>query len=596
MHDTASLHEHEHESPTSAAAEPIEAQPAVEQHPRGAVPGLVRRLSHGDDPLGGQPIPEPALAALRRRRGGGDPLPEGVAGSMGNALQTDLSGVRVHTDGEAQDLAKGLQAKAFTYGNDVYFGSGTYQPNSQDGQRTLAHELAHVAQQRSGADRGGPVVGRADDPAEAAADRTADSALTALRRQASRTDAVSPTKVRPLPGETVQRIPKFLKTIAARLGVHKPNPKAPVTTNAKPQDAPAPAPAQTQAATTSAPQVAPTPESATVAEGVVDAEETGKTSPVDVFVAALKPPSAPPSKAEGQKRMQALRVVITAMTPQERAEIAKNTDALDKAQTFLGDVAFLALMPALDAYTKATKKKSDGSTEQVKHHLTGAEADKFIADNMDAVPHIAPFLQAAKDAGKKGEGMIATVDGAMWNKLYEIQNPGETAGVDDLKTNAYVANRNPDRPAILHADRGTPSTAIHESMHQYTMNRNVLNEFGPPLNEGLTEFFTRMFTNQNAQPAKNGGPERTNYQANITFVRNIKKFMGANETAQETALAEVYFNGNTAKLKAAFVEAWKNAATPKQGAEVETAWTTLKEKLDSKNWAEALAQWPAATT
>jgi hypothetical protein len=49
----------------------------------------------------------------------------------------------------------------------------------------LAHEVSHVAAQRSGLDRPASPqlsIGRADDPAEAAADRSADRMMTALRR------------------------------------------------------------------------------------------------------------------------------------------------------------------------------------------------------------------------------------------------------------------------------------------------------------------------------------------------------------------------------------------------------------------------------
>ncbi len=59
----------------------------------------------------------------------------------------DFSGVRVHTDGEAQGLAEDLGAKAFTYGQDVFFGAGQFAPNTGAGSELIAHELAHVGQQ-----------------------------------------------------------------------------------------------------------------------------------------------------------------------------------------------------------------------------------------------------------------------------------------------------------------------------------------------------------------------------------------------------------------------------------------------------------------
>jgi hypothetical protein len=60
---------------------------------------------------------------------------------------TDFSAVRVHTDSNAQSLARSVNAQAFTVGNDVVFGAGQYAPESDSGKRLLAHELTHVIQQ-----------------------------------------------------------------------------------------------------------------------------------------------------------------------------------------------------------------------------------------------------------------------------------------------------------------------------------------------------------------------------------------------------------------------------------------------------------------
>lgn len=155
------------------------------------VPGLLGgegaslRRSTGTDVLGGSAVPDTVERELRSRRGRGAPLPSEIAGPLGAHFGTDLSDVRVHADERAGVLARSVEATAFTHGNDIYFAPGAYEPGGANGQRVLAHELSHVAAQRSGADRGsggGLTVGRADDPAEAAADRSADRALAALRR------------------------------------------------------------------------------------------------------------------------------------------------------------------------------------------------------------------------------------------------------------------------------------------------------------------------------------------------------------------------------------------------------------------------------
>jgi hypothetical protein len=82
--------------------------------------------------------------------GGGSPLPDGTRLQMESAFGTDFWGVRVHTGAEADASARSLGAHAYTAGNDVVFANGRYDPVSDGGQRTLAHELTHVVQQRSG--------------------------------------------------------------------------------------------------------------------------------------------------------------------------------------------------------------------------------------------------------------------------------------------------------------------------------------------------------------------------------------------------------------------------------------------------------------
>lgn len=65
---------------------------------------------------------------------------------MERTIRTSLREVRVHTGAQA---ARAVNATAFTHGNDIYFRPGSYRPESVDGRRLIAHELAHVAQQRA---------------------------------------------------------------------------------------------------------------------------------------------------------------------------------------------------------------------------------------------------------------------------------------------------------------------------------------------------------------------------------------------------------------------------------------------------------------
>lgn len=88
---------------------------------------------------------------LSANKGHGDPLPAETRALMEPRFGADFSEVRVHTSGEAVQLARDLQAQAFTHGQDIYFGAGQYDPGAADGQHLLAHELTHTIQQTGAA-------------------------------------------------------------------------------------------------------------------------------------------------------------------------------------------------------------------------------------------------------------------------------------------------------------------------------------------------------------------------------------------------------------------------------------------------------------
>ncbi len=78
---------------------------------------------------------------------GGSALNERERSFFEPLIGHDLSGVRLHTDGEANASARSINALAFTAGNNIVFGRGAYDPGTGTGKRLLAHELAHVVQQ-----------------------------------------------------------------------------------------------------------------------------------------------------------------------------------------------------------------------------------------------------------------------------------------------------------------------------------------------------------------------------------------------------------------------------------------------------------------
>lgn len=86
-------------------------------------------------------------SSLNASKGGGSPLPQGTRSFMENAFSADFSSVRIHNDRVAAELSRGINAKAFTAGNNIYFKEGHYNPESSEGRNLLSHELTHTLQQ-----------------------------------------------------------------------------------------------------------------------------------------------------------------------------------------------------------------------------------------------------------------------------------------------------------------------------------------------------------------------------------------------------------------------------------------------------------------
>ncbi|WP_175551200.1 DUF4157 domain-containing protein [Spirulina major] len=84
---------------------------------------------------------------IKQQQGKGDPIAEDIREPLEQAFGVDFSRVRIHTDGQSDQLNRSISALAFTTGKDIFFKQGAYQPRSPKGQALLAHELTHVVQQ-----------------------------------------------------------------------------------------------------------------------------------------------------------------------------------------------------------------------------------------------------------------------------------------------------------------------------------------------------------------------------------------------------------------------------------------------------------------
>jgi hypothetical protein len=127
---------------------------------------------------GGAPCPtcEEKTQVLRATEGAAGParVPDGFAQALGPGrplepevraffeprLGQDLSQVSVHTGPAADALARSVKANAFTVGPHIAFRDTHFAPGSSAGRRLLAHELAHVVQQRDPSARPAAMIQR----------------------------------------------------------------------------------------------------------------------------------------------------------------------------------------------------------------------------------------------------------------------------------------------------------------------------------------------------------------------------------------------------------------------------------------------------
>lgn len=141
---------------------------------------------------------------------GGQALDADTRADMEARLGQDFGDVQVHTDAAAHDSAVGVNANAYTVGSHVVFQRDRYDPGSTEGRTTLAHELTHVVQQRSGPVDGTPAAGgiQLSDPGdryEREAAATAERAMSAPAPAAVQTAPAGVTALavqrEELPGE-----------------------------------------------------------------------------------------------------------------------------------------------------------------------------------------------------------------------------------------------------------------------------------------------------------------------------------------------------------------------------------------------------------
>jgi hypothetical protein len=155
---------------------------------------------------------------VRRQLGAGTALDGVVRSRMESVFRHDFSDVRVHTGSAAAQWSDRLDAHAFAVGRDVAFGPGQYRPGTIVGDALIAHELAHVVQQR-GAAPAARKFSRNDSAHESLehdADRSAAHAVKALWGRAAGLAVNAMPRLRS--GLTLSRCGKGKEVAGNRLG------------------------------------------------------------------------------------------------------------------------------------------------------------------------------------------------------------------------------------------------------------------------------------------------------------------------------------------------------------------------------------------
>jgi Domain of unknown function (DUF4157) len=183
-------------------------------HPANAAP-LADMLTHLQQSHGNNYV-QRVVADMNDARSSAEPqqhvetqsLDPGVRSEMESAFGESFDDVRIHTDGQAEEVNDELGARAFTRGRDVYFGRNEYQPSTREGRELLAHELTHVVQQG-----GSPSVQQTrpidqrSDRFEEEADHAARAVLTGGPASVLHRSAAPSLQCQPRAGGPAQQIP-----------------------------------------------------------------------------------------------------------------------------------------------------------------------------------------------------------------------------------------------------------------------------------------------------------------------------------------------------------------------------------------------------
>ena len=254
--------------------------------------------------------------------------------------------------------------------------------------------------------------------------------------------------------------------------------------------------------------------------------------------------------------IEQLQKIIDSATPEQRKQAADDQAFLARAKKELDEDTYLGLLPALGVYNKPTTSSlSQGGSK----HTSAADADRVIRDGLQR------YLVDAIKAGRKVEGEVSVVGDEDFQMAFDrqwVRGAGQSFGGQKAweVCNAFVDVNLPKRHIWVHRDMGDSGTVIHEGMHKYAdatlrdeqiqMCRRLSIPYGgvSRLDEGITEYFTRMVVGQLKMR------QRVNYE---------NEFKVASKLAQkysERTLAQAYYDGKFDALQKAVGGKWADFA------------------------------------
>jgi len=488
-----------HDDDLSPVSSP--ASSSVLRHSEGAV--LAQRSLAGGEPA---VLDSAAVTHLQRRAGnagtasllgdderspvldvvgsGGSPLDGGVRAEMESSFGHDFGDVRIHTDSAASASATSVHAQAYTVGNDIVFGEGRYAPETDAGRQSLAHELAHVVQQRSGPVDGTPAAGgvalsHPSDSFEQAAEGTA--AEVGLGQKGGYPGAGPVTGnaiLRPVQRQVIDEKPDKMAECLK-------DPEAYFTQNKNLYDA-----------------------AAMLEFARLSGVKLNKRIEV---VLKLYVPTYVQLDAE----------VMLAGQP-DRDDVSSDDAMLGKIKGVIDIDDFLTLLTHLQIFRSGTTAEDDGS------HARASEADSEIRKKLGI------YLMGSVGPVRQIEGAVGVVAGPEWDdageKTYgkKVWFNGKMGdGVDPKRDtiNGFVDQKG---RVWINKDRGNAGTMFHEAMHKYSDSTMYLQQ---QFNEGNTEYFTRKVT----EPMF---ISRGNYDGNHRVATKLASHIG------EATLAAGYFEGD----------------------------------------------------